>query len=65
MKCTKFLEIQTDHLVPARRPVLEKNLSTSRFSGYKRVIFKENEKDKYQDIARGLKKWLLNIKITV
>ena len=67
-------EIQTDHLIPARRPDLvkdnkkkKKKCKTSRimdfaFPAGNRIKLKESEKrDKYLDLSRGLKKlWIIN-----
>ena len=66
--------IQTDHLIPARRPDLiiikpkeKENLQNCRLccSAEHRINLKENEKkDKYLDHARELKK-LWNMKVTI
>ena len=54
-------EIQTDHLIPARRP----ELLQKREPADHRVKIKENEKrDKYLDLARELEK-LWNMKATM
>ena len=68
-----IFEIQTDHLISARRPdlvIINKKKGTCRIvdfavPGDHRVKMKENEKkDKYLDLARELEKqW--NIKVTV
>ena len=72
----KFLrdfKIQTDHLIPARRPDLvivtkrKRTYQTVDFTvlGEHRIKIKENEKrEKYLDLTRELKK-LLTMKVTV
>ena len=66
-------EIQTDHLIPARRPdlvLINKKRKTCRIVDFAvpadhRVKIKENEKrDKYLDLARELKR-LWNTKVTI
>ena len=66
--------IQTDHLIPARRPDLmfineknNENLQNCRLCcpGRPRMNLKESEKkDKYLDLGRGLKR-LWNMKVTI
>ena len=65
--------IQTDHLIPARRPDLKilnnkkENLQNCRFAVPvdHRINLKESEKkDKYLDLTRELKK-LWNMKVTI
>ena len=67
--------IQTDHLIPARRPdiIIIKNNKKKRICKFvdfavpvdHRINLKESEKrDKYLDLARGLKK-LWNMKVTI
>ena len=65
--------IQTDHLIPARRPdliIINKNKKICKIVDFvvpadHRIILKENEKkDKYLDLARELKK-LWNMKVTI
>ena len=68
----KFLldfDIQTDHLILARRPdftiINKKEKREKKKRTDHRVKLKESEKrDKYLDLARGLKK-LWNMKVTV
>ena len=72
----KFLwdfNIQTDHLIPARRPdliIINKKKSISKIVNFavpadQRINLKEWEKkDKYLDLARELKK-LWNMKVTI
>ena len=70
-KILSDFEMQTDHVIPARRPDLvmdnkkENQLKSGLFPINHRVKIKENEKiDKCLDLARGLKK-LWNMKVTV
>ena len=65
--------IQTDHLIPARRPgliIINKNKRISKIVDFvvpadHRINMKESEKkDKYLDLARELKK-LWNMKLTI
>ena len=67
--------IQTDHLIPARRPdhIKKKKIKKKKICKIvdfavpadHRINLKENEKkDKYLDLARELKK-LLNMKVTI
>ena len=65
--------IQTDHLIPARRPdllIINKNKRICKIDGFAvpadhRINLKESEmKDKYLDLARELKK-LWNMKVTI
>ena len=67
------LNIQTDHLIPARRPdliIIDKKKSISKIVDFAvpadhRIKLKESEKkDKYLDLARELKK-LWNMKVTI
>ena len=67
------LNIQTDHLIPARRPdliIINKRKRVCRIVDFAvpadhRINLKESEKkDKYQDLARELKK-LWNMKVTI
>ena len=58
-----YFEIETDHLIPARRPnqgitnKKKENLPNSRLSHPGKVKIKENEnRDKYLNLARELKK---------
>ena len=72
----KFLwdfNIQTDHLIPARRPdliIINKRKGISKIVDFAvpvdhRINLKEREKkDKHLDLARGLKK-LWNMKVTI
>ena len=68
-------EIQTDHLISDRLPDLialkkkEKKKKKENFMDFAvpadhRVKLKENEKDKYLDLGRELKKKLCNMKVT-
>ena len=67
-------DIQTDHLISARRPdllVINNNKKRSCKScrhfavpAYHRIKLKESEKDKYLDFARELKKlWNMQVNI--
>ena len=62
--------IQTDHLIPARRPdliIINKKKRTCKIAvpADHRINLKESEKkDKYLDLARELKK-LWNMKVTI
>ena len=69
------LNIQTDHLIPARRPdliIINKKkkkrickIADFAFPADHRIKLKESEKkDKYLDLARELKK-LWNMKVTI
>ena len=67
------LDIQTDHLIPARRPdliIINKKKRTCKIVDFAvpadhRIKQKESEKkDKYLDLARELKKlWNMQVKI--
>ena len=65
--------IQTDHLIPARRPdliIIKKKMRICKIDDFvvpvdHRINLKESEKkDKYLDLARELKK-LWNMKVTI
>ena len=64
--------IQTDHLIPARRPdliIINKRKRICKIVDFAvpvdhRINLKESEKDKYLDLARELKK-LCNMKVTI
>ena len=64
-------DIQTDHLISARRPDLiiinkQKKKICKIVPVYHRIKLKEYEKrDKYFDLARELKKKLWNMKVTI
>ena len=63
-KQTPYFDIQTYHLISARRPDNKENLQNCRFCCHI-VKLKENEKkNKYLDLARELKK-LRNMKMAV